>query len=115
MVGSPEGMRDMNLTVAEIQETVCAEFGIELADLLSDRRSVAIVRPRQIAMWLARQLTPKSIPMIGRCFNRDHTTVLHAVETVERRIFESDVWGRTAIALKRRLCADERQMELGSV
>jgi chromosomal replication initiator protein len=58
---------------------------LKTADLESPNRSRSIVRPRQIAMFLARLLTPRSYPEIGRRFgNRDHTTVMHAVETIQR-------------------------------
>lgn len=106
---------DAEPSIASIQGIVCEEFGILRRDLLSARRSVGICRPRQIAMWLAVRLTSQSIPAIARSFSRDHTTVLHAVEAVERRIFDCDAWGRSAIALQRRLCDDERQLELGGV
>jgi chromosomal replication initiator protein len=58
---------------------------LKVQDLESPNRSRSIVRPRQIAMYLARLLTPRSYPEIGRRFgNRDHTTVMHAVETIQR-------------------------------
>ena len=59
-------------------------FNVSKADLLSSRRTRTIVRPRQIAMYLAKMLTPRSLPEIGRRFGgRDHTTVLHAVRKIE--------------------------------
>ena len=102
-------------SIAEIQAVTCEEFGILHCDLLSDRRSVELVRPRQIAMWLAVCLTTAQLKAIGQSFKRDRTTVRHAVEAIERRIGECDAWGRTAIILRRRLCVDERQMELGGI
>ena len=58
-------------------------FSIRLTDMTSARRARAVARPRQVAMYLAKQLTSRSLPEIGRKFgNRDHTTVLHAVKTV---------------------------------
>ena len=59
-------------------------FNIKVSDMQSARRSRAVARPRQVAMYLAKQLTPRSLPEIGRKFGgRDHTTVMHAVRKVE--------------------------------
>lgn len=70
--------------IAEIQEAVCAHFHTNLTEMLSSRRARAASRPRQVAMYLARHLTPRSLPEIGTHFgNRDHTTVIHAVRTIE--------------------------------
>lgn len=74
-------------TVAEIQREVADLFVISVSEIKSDRRARHIVRPRQIAMYLSRELTPKSLPEIGRRFgDRDHTTVIHAIRTIERLI-----------------------------
>jgi chromosomal replication initiator protein len=76
---------DRRVTIDEIKKKVAEHYGLKVADLESPNRSRSIVRPRQIAMYLARQLTPRSYPEIGRRFgNRDHTTVMHAVETITR-------------------------------
>jgi chromosomal replication initiator protein len=76
---------DRRVTIEEIKKKVAEHFGLKVADLESPNRARAIVRPRQIAMFLARLLTPRSYPEIGRRFgNRDHTTVMHAVETIQR-------------------------------
>ncbi len=70
--------------IEEIQRVVCKQYNVTKADLLSSRRTRTVVRPRQIAMYLAKTLTPRSLPEIGRRFgNRDHTTVLHAVRKIE--------------------------------
>lgn len=75
---------DRRITIDEIQRQVAAHFNIRLADMASARRSRVIARPRQIAMYLAKQLTPRSLPEIGRKFGgRDHTTVMHAVKVIE--------------------------------
>ncbi len=72
------------VTVEEIQRKVAEFFGLKVADLHSPRRARNIARPRQIAMYLAKQLTTRSLPDIGRRFgNRDHTTVMHAVRKIE--------------------------------
>ena len=73
------------ITVDKIQNTVSNYFNIALAEMLSQRRSRPLARPRQIAMYLAKKLTTRSLPEIGRRFaNRDHTTVIHAVKTITR-------------------------------
>ena len=78
------GAVNRQITVDNIQKTVADYFKIKVADLFSSKRTRQIVRPRQIAMWLAKNLTSQSYPSIGEAFGgRDHTTVLHAVRTIE--------------------------------
>jgi len=78
------GSVNRQLTVENIQKTVAEYFKIKVADLFSKKRTRVIVRPRQIAMWLAKNLTSQSYPSIGDAFGgRDHTTVLHAVRTID--------------------------------
>ena len=73
------------ITVDKIQNTVSNFYNIPLAEMLSQRRSRPLARPRQIAMYLAKKMTTRSLPEIGRRFaNRDHTTVIHAVKTITR-------------------------------
>ncbi len=75
---------EKRITVDDIQKAVSEHFGLKQADLLSERRTRAVARPRQAAMYLAKQLTTRSLPDIGRRFGgRDHTTVLHAVRRIE--------------------------------
>ncbi len=75
---------DRRVTIEEIQKRVAEHFNIKVSDMHSARRSRAVARPRQVAMYLAKQLTPRSLPEIGRKFGgRDHTTVMHAVRKVE--------------------------------
>ena len=72
------------LTVDKIQRAVCEEFGVTLNDMVSKRRARAIARPRQVAMYLSKKLTKRSLPDIGRRFGgRDHTTVMHAVKRID--------------------------------
>ena len=72
------------VSIDKIQTVTSNFFSISLTDMLSPRRSRPLARPRQIAMYLAKRLTPRSLPEIGRKFaNRDHTTVIHAVKTVD--------------------------------
>ena len=75
---------DRKVTIDEIQKKVAEHYTIKLADMHSARRSRTVARPRQVAMYLCKQLTTRSLPEIGRKFGgRDHTTVIHAVKKVE--------------------------------
>jgi chromosomal replication initiator protein len=77
-------MAGQRLTVDRIQRAVCEEFNITLTDMVSKRRARLIARPRQVAMYLAKKLTKRSLPDIGRRFGgRDHTTVMHAVKRID--------------------------------
>lgn len=69
-------------TIASIQGSVAETFGITMTELLSERRLREVARPRQAAMYLAQDLTLASLPTIGRAFERDHTTVMHACRVV---------------------------------
>jgi chromosomal replication initiator protein len=74
---------DRKVTIEEIQRRVAEHYNIRLNDMSSPRRARAVARPRQIAMYLAKRLTSRSLPEIGRKFgNRDHTTVMHACNKV---------------------------------
>jgi len=78
-------------TVAEIQAATCEHFDISPDELLSSARAARVARPRQLAMYLARELTGESLPAIGRQFGgRDHTTVLHAWRRTSTRIAEDN-------------------------
>ncbi len=73
------------VTIDEIQRRVCDHYRIRHAEMSSARRAREVARPRQVAMYLAKQLTPRSLPEIGRRFGgRDHTTVIHAVKQIEK-------------------------------
>src|SRR3546814_3415894 len=75
---------DRKITIDEIQRRVAEHFRIKPADMVSARRAREVARPRQVAMYLAKRLTPRSLPEIGRRFGgRDHTTVMHAVKRIE--------------------------------
>ncbi|MEI6418683.1 MAG: chromosomal replication initiator protein DnaA, partial [Sphingomonadales bacterium] len=95
---------EKRLTVDEIVRKVAEFHGLKLADLLSDRRARNVARPRQIAMYLAKKLTPRSLPEIGRRIgDRDHTTVMHAVKRIEElRATDRDI-DATVTALTRML------------
>jgi hypothetical protein len=72
------------LGIRTIQRVVCEHYGVSLVDLLSSRRTKAIVLPRQVAVWLCRRLTPHSLPAIGPHFGgRDHTTMLHNARRID--------------------------------
>lgn len=78
------GAVNRQITVENIQKTVADYFKIKVSDLFSKKRTRVIARPRQVAMWLAKSLTSQSYPSIGDAFGgRDHTTVLHAVRTID--------------------------------
>ena len=79
------------ITIDKIQNAVSNYFNISLTDMLSQRRSRPLARPRQVAMYLSKKLTTRSLPEIGRRFaNRDHTTVIHAVKTITRLSDQDD-------------------------
>jgi len=72
------------VTIDEIQKRVAEHFNIRFSEMTSARRARSVARPRQVAMYLAKQLTTRSLPEIGRKFGgRDHTTVMHAVRKIE--------------------------------
>ncbi len=73
--------------IEDIKRVTAQYYGVTSIDMICNRRTKELVRPRQVAMYLCKTLTPKSLPEIGRRFgNRDHTTVLHAVRKIERLI-----------------------------
>ncbi|HLG09829.1 MAG TPA: chromosomal replication initiator protein DnaA [Gaiellaceae bacterium] len=85
----PQGDAAPEVTIPRIQEAVSQRFGVTLEELVSPRRSQAVAYPRQVAMYLSRELTDSSLPMIGREFGgRDHTTVIHAKDKITRLIRE---------------------------
>lgn len=92
--------------IEDIQRVVSKHYNVTKADLLSARRTRTIVRPRQIAMYLAKVMTPRSLPEIGRRFgNRDHTTVLHAVRKIEEMARADNALAQELELLKRMLDA----------
>jgi len=100
--GGPE----KRVTVDDIQKAAAEHFGLKQADLISERRTRAVARPRQAAMWLAKQLTTRSLPDIGRRFGgRDHTTVLHAVRRIDELRAADAQLARDLEALLRKLGA----------
>lgn len=95
---------EKRITIDDIQKATAEHFGLKQADLLSERRNRSVARPRQAAMWLAKQLTTRSLPDIGRRFGgRDHTTVLHAVRRIEALRADDQVLARDLETLTRKL------------
>jgi chromosomal replication initiator protein len=90
--------------IEDIQKLVASHFNVSRADILSARRTASVVRPRQIAMYLSKVLTPRSLPEIGRRFGgRDHTTVLHAVRKITGLVTTDGTLSEAIELLKRML------------
>jgi chromosomal replication initiator protein len=101
LVRTPEPKR---VKIEDIQKLVATHFNVSRADILSSRRTASVVRPRQIAMYLAKVLTPRSLPEIGRRFGgRDHTTVLHAVRKISGLVTAEAALAEEIELLKRML------------
>ena len=95
---------ERRVTIEEIQRKVAEHFNIKLAEMASTRRARVVARPRQVAMYLAKQLTPRSLPEIGRKFGgRDHTTVMHAVKKIEELIASDNSLAEDVELLRRML------------
>ncbi len=94
---------DRRISIDEIQKKVSEHYGIRVSDMSSARRARLVARPRQVAMYLSKQLTSRSLPEIGRKFgNRDHTTVMHAISRVNE-LMERDGTFAEDVELLRRL------------
>ena len=92
--------------IEDIQKLVAVHFNVSRADILSSRRTANVVRPRQIAMYLSKTMTLRSLPEIGRRFGgRDHTTVLHAVRKIEAMV-SKDASLSEELELLKRLLSD---------
>ena len=95
---------DRRVTIDDIQKRVAEHFNIRLADMHSARRARAVARPRQVAMYLAKQLTARSLPEIGRKFGgRDHTTVMHAVRRIDELMQNDSALSEDVELLRRML------------
>ncbi len=93
--------KNRELSVEEIQKTVAAHFNVKVSDLKSPKRLKALVLPRQVAMYLARQLTSASYPDLGERFGgKDHSTIIHAIKKIEKQL-EEDMQLRSTIATLR--------------
>jgi chromosomal replication initiator protein len=106
-----EAIRDLvrnrepkRVKIEDIQKLVASRYNVSRSDILSERRTAAVVRPRQIAMYLSKVLTLRSLPEIGRRFGgRDHTTVLHAVRKIEKALADDTSLSDEVELLKRML------------
>ena len=97
-------VNDRKTSVEEIQKKVADYFNIRFNDMISVRRSRLVARPRQVAMYLSKTYTPKSLPEIGRMFGgRDHTTVMHAIKKVQELCKEDSSFAEHIKVLKRTL------------
>jgi len=95
---------DKKVTIEEIQKKVAEHFNIRITDMHSPRRSRSVARPRQVAMYLAKSITSRSLPEIGRKFGgRDHTTVMHAVRKIEELKSTDSIFNDDVELLKRML------------
>lgn len=90
--------------IEEIQRAASKHYGVAVLDLLSSRRTANVVRPRQVAMYLAKTLTLRSLPEIGRRFGgRDHTTVLHAVRKIANLVMLDTELAANVDAIRREI------------
>ena len=89
------GEDEKTITIEHIQEKTAAFFGLRLADMRAKGRTKAVAFPRQIAMYLARQLTHASLAEVGRAFAKDHTTVLHAVDKIQTLLQDDPKFKKT--------------------
>jgi chromosomal replication initiator protein len=95
---------DRKLTIEEIQRKVAEHYNIRLSDMIGPKRLRIIARPRQVAMYLAKQLTPRSLPEIGRRFGgRDHTTIMHGVRKIEELMSTDSQLSDDLLRLRRAL------------
>ena len=89
------------ITITDIQTLVAARMGVTVLDILSDRQTKAAVRPRHIAMWLARHTTTYSLPAIGLAFgNRDHTTIMNGVARTDERMSADPALAADVLAMR---------------
>lgn len=94
------------VTVTDCLAVVEQAYRVSRLDLLSHRRPIEYARPRQVAMWLARHCTLRTLPQIGRVMLRDHTTILHGISTIERLRGEDPELRAVSDSLRQRLSGD---------
>jgi len=100
---APDTPRPPQPFISEISEAAAKHFRVSVVQLQGGSRKREVVRPRQVAMYLSRQLTPRSLPEIGRRFGgRDHTTVIHAGSQVEHLISIDDEFAAAVVAVRTR-------------
>jgi chromosomal replication initiator protein len=95
-----------NITIETIKKLVCKQYSISVKDIVSNSRKQSIVRPRQIAMYLARRYTDSPLQVIGKSFNRYHATALHSIGAVEREL-------KSNVAFKRQVEYLSQKLESG--
>ena len=98
-------MLPSRMFVSRIQATVAEAYGISLDHMTSPDRHQSVAWPRQVAMYLARETTHHTLPRIGQFFKRDHTTVIHAIRTVERKTAADPLRRADVEALREALAA----------
>lgn len=97
-----EELGPRKILISQIQRSVAAHFGIKVTDLISARRTRDLIIPRHIAIYLAKEMTPRSLPAIGRAFGgRDHTTALNAIRNTRARLELGDPEVTAAVAAVR--------------
>src|SRR5690606_5389624 len=95
---------DRKISIDDIQRKVAEHYNIRLADMMGPKRVLTVARPRQIAMYLSKQLTSRSLPEIGRRFGgRDHTTIMHGVRKIEELASTDHALAEDIALLKRLL------------
>ena len=95
--------KSKSINVESIQNLVATHYNLNIKEMLSPRRSRSLARPRQIAMYLAKQHTTNSLPDIGRKFsNRDHTTVIHAVKKIDELIKKDNEIKQSIIEIRKK-------------
>lgn len=92
-----------HIQIKTIIGVVAEHYGISASDIISSRRTANVVRPRQVAMYLAKTLTLRSLPAIGRLFDRDNTTVLHAVRKIEGLLKQDSQLAADIAGIQRRI------------
>ena len=98
------GAKERPITIEDIQRRVARHYGIQVSEMSSNRRAQAVVRPRHVAIYLAKQLTTRSLPEIGRRFGkRDHTTVMYAIRRIEELRARDDALDKDLEQLRRSL------------
>ena len=96
----------LQLTVARVQEVVAHYFDVRVQEMRGKSRQAEITQARQVAMFLSRELTGKSLPTIAAAFEKTHPTVLHSIRTIERKVKESDEFRQTLADISRKLSGD---------
>ena len=96
---------DEKILVADIQKRVAAHYGLHQSVMTSPSRERRLTRPRQVAMYLARHYTPRTLPQLGQLFARDHTSVLHGIRVVQQRRSADPAFDREVAALAEGLAA----------